>query len=732
MRTNVKVIALILALLIISGSAYGAYNWLNVSSPSPTPSASPSSTASPSASPETPEPSPTGHTMHQTSPTASPSPSPTASPSPTQTATPTPTATSTSTPTSSPTPSPSAEPENKTIIVVDGTGAEVTVSLPVNRIVSLNPGLTELVCAIGYGDQIVGRDESSFFPDSMLDVPIVASSSYNPNLELVIEQKPDLLLADTMLSYNQESLTALQNAGIPVMIELTNNLTQIKQCINNFGLLFDKQAKADEIVDFISSYETIVSERIETLTDSEKPLVYIEWDTVWRSFGEGSGADLNINSVGGINIAAGVSGSSPTLSAEYVVEQNPEVVVLMVDKEAKGNSTAFQAARDEFMSRSVLQDVDVVKNGRVYTYDSVIFQGLRYPVGLLYWAKWFHPTMFADIDPAAVNQEMLEKFFSVTTEEIYAYPEIVTVVDGLGNAVTVTLPVNRIVSINYGITEVLCGLGAEDLIVGRDDLSISPPSVLDIPSVAGTSYSPNMELLLGVQPDLVIADTMLRLKTQEVAAMKAAGITVYIESTGNFTRIKECITNMGKVLDQEQTADELRDYLASYQELVISRIANLTESQKPTVYLEWTDDWQTALTASIAGTMTAAGGINIAEEAGLSSSMGYISPEFVVEQNPDIIIRVVAGTNEGLEPLQTQRNVMLDRAVLGDTTAIQEDKVYTYYNIITQGIRHPIGLLYYATWLHPDLFTDIDPAAVQAELYQRFFGITLDTVYAYP
>jgi iron complex transport system substrate-binding protein len=615
---------------------------------------------------------------------------------------------------------------------VDGTGAEVTVNLPVTRIVSLNPGLTELLYALDCGDQIVGRDESSFFPEDVLSAPIVASSSYNPNLELVLEQKPDLLIADTMLSYAKDSLTALQNAGIPVMIELTNNLTQIRQCVTSFGEIFDKQAKAAEIVDYITSYENLVNERVATLSDSEKPLVYIEWDTVWRSFGSGSGADLNIISAGGVNIAAGVSGSSPTLSPEYVVEQNPEVAVLMINKEAKGNLTAFKATRDEFMSRSVLQDVSAIQNNRVYTYDSVVFQGLRYPVGLLYWAKWFHPDLFADIDPSAVNQELLEKYFSVTTEGVYAYPDIVTVVDGLGNNVTVTLPVNRIVSINYGITEMLCGLGAQDLLVGRDELSISPPSVQDIPIVAGTSYSPNMELLLGAKPDLVVADTMLRSKTQEIAAMKASGIAVYIESTGNFTRIKECITNMGKVLDEEQTAESLRDFLTGYQNLAAERVANLTDSQKPAVYLEWTDDWQTAITSSIAGTLVAAGGINIAEQAGLSSSMGYISPEFVVEQNPDIIIRVVAGTNEGLEPLQAQRNAMLNRAVLGDTTAVQEGRVYTYYNIITQGIRYPIGLLYYETWLHPDLFADIDPAAVQAEMYQKFFGITVDNVFAYP
>jgi len=278
----------------------------------------------------------------------------------------------------------------------------------------------------------------------------------------------------------------------------------------------------------------------------------------------------------------------------------------------------------------------------------------------------------------------------------------------------------------------LCALGGQDKIVGRDDLSISPSSVLTIPSVAGSSYSPNMELLLEAKPDLVIADTMLRSKTQEIAMLKDAGISVYIESTGNFTRIKDCITNMGLILGKEQTATALYDYLTQYQTLVTTRLANLTESQKPTVYLEWTDTWQTATSASIVGTLTSAGGINIATGAGLNSSMGYVSPEYVVESNPDVIVKVVAGTNDGVTPLQLARDQVLSRAVLQDTNAIKDGRVYTYYNIITQGIRYPIGLLYYAKWLHPDLFADVDPNAVQAELFQRFFESSTVNVYTYP
>jgi iron complex transport system substrate-binding protein len=419
------------------------------------------------------------------------------------------------------------------------------------------------------------------------------------------------------------------------------------------------------------------------------------------------------------------------VSPEFVLGANPDLILVQASSVTFPNVTFYEDLMDEFMSRTELSEVTAVTEEQVYFFSSKIIMGMRYPIGLLYFAKWLHPDLYMDINPGAILDEMIQTFHGEELEGIYAYPEIVTVVDGIGNNVTVKLPVERIVSINYGVTEILCGLGVEDLIVGRDDLSIFPPSVLEIPSVAGSSYSPNVELLLEVNPDLVIGDTMLRLKTDEVATIKAAGIPVYIESTGNFTRIKECIKNLGQILNEDGLATGFVEYLEDYENIVTTRVGNLTDSQKPTVYLEWNEAWKTTTYASMVGVIVDAGGISIAEGAGLSSSTDYVSPEYVVETNPDVIVRIVA-TDEGVTPLQVERDEILSRTELSETNAVVNDRVYTHYNIITQGIRYPVGLLFYAKWFHPDLFEDIDPAAVQADLFQQFFGITMENVYTYP
>ena len=312
--------------------------------------------------------------------------------------------------------------QSEAITIVDATGAQVNVTIPVERIVSLNSGLTEVICALGCEDRIVGRDASSVFPASISEKPVAGQNSYDPNMEVLLEMAPDVVIADSMLAYNTEALNKIESAGLPVIIEDPSNVSRLKIVTSNFGIILGKEEKATEINDYIASYENLVNERINDLASSEKPSVYIEWYTTWQSFAEGSVGNAIIGDAGGINIASVIANPAPTLSPEYVVEQNPDVIIRMISGDLIGNMTGFEATRSELLNRVGLSEVTAVKEGKVYVYDPIVLEGIRYPVGLLYWAKWFHPSLFEDIDPAAVHAELIQQFFGVTLEGVHTYP----------------------------------------------------------------------------------------------------------------------------------------------------------------------------------------------------------------------------------------------------------------------------------------------------------------------
>ena len=321
---------------------------------------------------------------------------------------------------------PEANPQEGTITVEDGTGVQVAIKTPVERIVTLNGGLTEIICALGCEDKIVGRDSTSTFPSSILEKTSVGES-YIPNLELLLELEPDLVIADSMLTYNNETRGKIEAAGIPVFISDTadpqpdpnSNETVIdftSNVVRKLGLILDRQDKANEIIDYMQYYKNLVNERIANLVPSEKPSVYYEFIDNWMT-----AVIPSITQAGGVNIAANESVYAPTLSPEYVAEKNPDVIIRMISS-PNHDVTDFKTVRDEILSRPGLGEVTAIKEGRVYVCDYEIRSGIRCVVGWLQWAKWIQPSLFEDIDPAAVHADLLQQFFGVDLEGVYAYP----------------------------------------------------------------------------------------------------------------------------------------------------------------------------------------------------------------------------------------------------------------------------------------------------------------------
>lgn len=309
------------------------------------------------------------------------------------------------------------------ITIIDQTGRYVGISVPVERIISINSGMSALICAFGDGDKIVGRDSYSTFPSYMQDDLVVARSSASPNIELILEQHPDVVVADTMLKDDQRE--KLEAAGVPVLMDTTTKLETLIPLIRNIGLMLDKKEKADEIVGFIVHYCNIIDQRIAGLNSDEMPLVFFERRHPYNSASAESSYNITLVAAGGINIAADEPVPLPKLSAEWVLQRSPDVIVNRIS----GDDTLEEmtALRDEIMSRPGLAGVSAVKEERVYIIKADVFLAVRYPVGLLYYSKWFHPDLFQDIDPETVHKELIEKFYGQEewqniTEE-FAFPE---------------------------------------------------------------------------------------------------------------------------------------------------------------------------------------------------------------------------------------------------------------------------------------------------------------------
>ena len=121
-------------------------------------------------------------------------------------------------------------------------------------------------------------------------------------------------------------------------------------------------------------------------------------------------------------------------------------------------------------------------------------------------------------------------------------PERSTRVDDFGHAVRVGRPPSRIVSLNPATTEIIFTLGAGSRLVGRTKYDLWPDSARFVPAL-GDGIRPNVEVVLGTRPDLVVlyASEDNRGAANRIRAAGINTLSLKIDSIAEFRRATELL-----------------------------------------------------------------------------------------------------------------------------------------------------------------------------------------------
>ena len=256
---------------------------------------------------------------------------------------------------------------------------------------------------------------------------------------------------------------------------------------------------------------------------------------------------------------------------------------------------------------------------------------------------------------------------------------------------TIPLPVTRIAALDNGVAEILCAMGVQNLIVARCDSCTMPPSLSNVTSVGENDYAPNVEALIALKPDVILASSMLPYNPTAYQQLKSAGIPVYIVDTtapepvnpSNMTKDQlynsptpidfTCglMQNFTAIVGHQANVTTYVNWAQYYNKLVKDRIYSLTPDQQVKVFLEWYGyDYQTFVTQSV----YQAGGINIAENQTVYSPT--LSPEFVVQQNPSVIIEMISSPTHNINDFIAAKNDVMSRTALQSVDAVKYGRVY--------------------------------------------------------
>jgi len=307
-------------------------------------------------------------------------PQPTATPAPVATEAPATEAPATQAPT---------EPAIATALTVtDGLGREIVLNEPAQRIVSIAPSNTEILFAIGAGDQVVGRDQFSDYPEAAKKVTDIGSAFEALNTELIVSLKPDLVIAAEINP--PEQVKALEDLGITVYY--LNNPHTLEEMYGNLEIvaqLTGRETEAATLIESLKQRVAIVDEKIAPV--SSRPSVFYELDSTdpAKPFTAGAGTfiTLLIERAGGFNIASDLEGY-PQMSLEQIVAADPALIIL--------GDSMWGVTPEAVASRPGWENLSAVKNEQVVPFDDnmVSRPGPRLVDGLEQLAQLLHPGLF--------------------------------------------------------------------------------------------------------------------------------------------------------------------------------------------------------------------------------------------------------------------------------------------------------------------------------------------------
>jgi iron complex transport system substrate-binding protein len=221
--------------------------------------------------------------------------------------------------------------------IVDNQGTEVTVT-DTSRILALDlyGSLSRIVFELGLGDSVVGRDVSSDFAE-IADRPLVTQNGHDLNAEAILNLAPTMIITDSSLG-PWDTILQMRDAGIPVVVvDSRRSIATITTLVDQVASAIGVPERGVELRDRLATTidETIAAIAAIAPADPADRLrivfLYVRGQAgVYYMFGEGSGADDLITSLGGTDVAEeiGWQGMRP-LTDEGLVAAAPDLVLMM-------------------------------------------------------------------------------------------------------------------------------------------------------------------------------------------------------------------------------------------------------------------------------------------------------------------------------------------------------------------------------------------------------------------
>jgi iron complex transport system substrate-binding protein len=302
-------------------------------------------------------------------------------------------------------------------------------------------------------------------------------------------------------------------------------------------------------------------------------------------------------------------------------------------------------------------------------------------------------------------------FAGQTSAARVALPPGRELTDEVGRKIKIPQDADRVVSLAPNLTEIVFALGAGNRLAGDTDYCDYPAEAVQKPHVGGP-VNPNMEVIVSLLPDLVLATKSIN-RRETVNALDHIGLPVYVTDPHSVEGMIASVEHLGSALGAEKSAAMLAEDLRGRLTDLDHRLAGA--GPRRVLFVVWTDPLiSVGRDTFIEDALRRAGGRSVVNT---KAEWPHVSMEEILRLQPDVLVFAsahVGSTQRDIEALRT-------RPGWRNLEAMQHNNIVVVSDAINRPAPRMVDAIeYLARALHPEAFTSRDVPATDSDA--RFTG----------
>lgn len=280
------------------------------------------------------------------------------------------------------------------VTLTDASGTEVTIT-DVSRLVILNGDMTEVVYALGLGDNVVAVDVSATYPPQVRELPSVGYQ-LAVSAEAILSFQPTLVIGRLGFLGPEEVIDQIRGAGVPLLLldwedDIETPAAKARDLGAALGVTEAGEALAETVTAEIDEATALVAD----LADEDKPnvmfLLFRAQQGLQLIGGSGTPLDAMIPAAGGVHIGAeiGVRGYQP-LTPEALITAAPDAIIL------QANGYESIGGEEGLLEVPGIAETPAGQNAAFFAYDDLALLALGPRTGQIL------QLMIADLHPELV------------------------------------------------------------------------------------------------------------------------------------------------------------------------------------------------------------------------------------------------------------------------------------------------------------------------------------------